>query len=62
MVEPQLTETEMIKLLNEYRATPTLKNARKVVAYGRKHPFVLCFMNAADISTLADAENHSKET
>ena len=51
----------MTKLLATYRTAPTLKNAQKAVAYARKHSFVLCFMNAADISTLADATNHSRE-
>ena len=50
----------MTKILAAYRANPTLANARKAVAYGRKHPFVLCFMDAQDISTLADAENHAR--
>ena len=47
----------MTKILNAYRANPTLQNARKAVAYARKHSFVLCFMNAADIASLAEAEN-----
>jgi len=51
----------MTKLLNAYRASPTLANAKKVVAYGRKHSFVLCFMNADDIATLAKADNQTRE-
>jgi hypothetical protein len=46
----------MTKLLTAYRAAPTPANAKKLVAYVRKHSFTLCFMDAAGIATLAEAE------
>lgn len=46
----------MLKLLNAYRANPTLENAQKIRAYSRKHPFSTCF---ADYDTLADAIHHA---
>jgi len=46
----------MQKLLAAYRAAPTLANAKKLVAYVRKHSFVLCFMDGAAVCDLAAAE------
>jgi hypothetical protein len=46
----------MTKLLAAYRAFPCLNNAERLVAYARKHSFVLCFLDAAGIATLAEAE------
>lgn len=45
----------MLKLIAAYRAAPTLKNAQKVVSYGRKHPFSLCFLDADDAAALKAA-------
>lgn len=45
----------MTKLLNTYRANPTLKNAQKVRAYARSHPFSACLLQVADADLLADA-------
>jgi hypothetical protein len=45
----------MTKLLNTYRAAPTLKNAQKVRAYERAHPMAVCLLSKADADLVADA-------
>jgi hypothetical protein len=48
----------MQKLLNAYRATPSLKNAMKLRAYERSHPFVACIY-PDDKATMANAIHHA---
>jgi hypothetical protein len=45
----------MQKLLAAYRLNPTLKNAQKLRAYARKHPFSACLLTREDADLLADA-------
>ena len=49
----------MTKLLNAYRAKPTLINALKLREYDRKHPMSRCVMSKEDADLLADAIHHS---
>lgn len=52
----------MLKLIEKYRAAPTLKNAQAIRAYGRKHPFSVClFPNPEDADTMADAIHHANK-
>jgi len=45
----------MQKLLNNYRAAPTVKNAQKLRAYERSHPMAVCMLSKEDSDLLADA-------
>jgi hypothetical protein len=45
----------MTKLLNAYRATPTLKNAIKLQMYSKMHPMAVCLLNAEDNGILQAA-------
>ena len=49
----------MQKLLNAYRADPTLKNADKLRAYDLKHPFGSCMLTREDGELLNDAIHRS---
>lgn len=49
----------MFKLLNTYRASPTVKNAQKLRAYDRSHPFAACMLTREDGDLLADAIHHA---
>jgi len=49
----------MSKLLNAYRANPTLKAAQKLRAYSRAHPMAACMLAPADNDLLADAIHHA---
>jgi len=49
----------MAKLLNAYRASPTLNNARKIRAYERKHSFSVCLLSPADQDLVANAIHHA---
>ena len=51
----------MTKVLNIYRANPTLANARKVRAYERSHPMAACLLAREDADLLADAIHHSNK-
>lgn len=46
----------MLKLIETFRANPTIANARKIQAHGRKHPFSLCILSDDDIATIKQAE------
>lgn len=35
-------ETKMTKLLNAYRAAPTLRNREKLQTYLKRHPMAIC--------------------
>lgn len=48
VILPERSTSQMTKLLEKYRANPTLKNAKAVIAYGRKHPFSACLLSASD--------------
>ena len=48
-------DNPMSKLLAQYRAAPTLKNAQKVRAYERKHPMAVCMLTADESETLKQA-------
>ena len=45
----------MLKLLDTFKTTNSLANARKLVAHGRKHPFSLCFLTEDDAHILREA-------
>ena len=45
----------MLKLLNAYRAKPTLETAKKILAYGRKHPFANVLLTPEDSDLLTCA-------
>lgn len=45
----------MKKLLENYKAAATRKNARAIRAYDRKHPMVSVLFNKADQDLIADA-------
>jgi hypothetical protein len=49
----------MNKLLTTYRANPTLKNAQKIRAYARKHPFAPCLLLPVDVETMGVAFDHA---
>lgn len=49
----------MLKLLNTYTANPTLKNAQKVRAYSRAHPFATCLLTTEQGDLLAEAIHHA---
>lgn len=50
----------MTKLLATYKDAPTLKNAKAVRDYGRKHPFAVClFAEASDYDLLGEALRHA---
>jgi len=51
----------MLKLLETYRADPTLKNAQKARAYSRKHPFSACLLSSEMSDLLATAIHHANE-
>lgn len=42
----------MAKLLNAYRADPSLRNACKIRAYDNSHPMAACLLSAVDAETL----------
>ena len=42
----------MAKLLNAYRADPSLRNACKIRAYDKSHPMAACLLSAVDAETL----------
>lgn len=45
----------MLKLINAYRANRTIENARKLVAYARKHPMAECLLPICDINAIENA-------
>jgi hypothetical protein len=45
----------MTKLLTQFAESPTLANARRVVAYAVKHPMAVAFLTAAEFETLVTA-------
>jgi hypothetical protein len=49
----------MLKLLTIYRANQTLKNAQKLRAYARAHPFSACLLSNEDSDLLANAIHHA---
>jgi hypothetical protein len=49
----------MLKLLNAYVATRSLKAAQKVRAYDRSHPMGRCMLDVAYQDLLADAIHHA---
>ena len=51
----------MTKLLNTYRATPSLANAQKLRSYERKHPMAACLLVREDADLLADAIHHANK-
>ena len=42
----------MAKLLNAYRADPSLQNAGKIRAYVAKHPMAVCLLTAEDCAVV----------
>jgi hypothetical protein len=51
----------MHKLLDAYLLKPTLANAKKIVAHGRKHPFSLCLVNDIDQALIVKAATQVEE-
>lgn len=51
----------MLKVLETYHANPTLKNAKAVIAYGRKHPFSVCLLANDLLDLLVAAGNHANK-
>lgn len=51
----------MMKLLNAYRANPSLTNAQKCRAYSRAHPFANCLLQSVDMDLLADAIHQANQ-
>ena len=45
----------MNKVLAAYIACNSLANARKVVAYARKHPFATCLLTTDHVSLVIEA-------
>jgi hypothetical protein len=45
-------EKKMKKLINLYRALPTLTNRAKLKAYMAKHPMALCLISEEDANFL----------
>ena len=49
----------MNKLLNAYRAAPSVINAIKLVRYSYAHPMAACVLSRADADLLAFAGRHA---
>lgn len=49
----------MMKLINAYRADPSLKNAQKLRAYHRAHPMSCSMLYREESDLLADAIHHA---
>ena len=45
----------MTKLLDAYKTCNSLKNAKRLRAYARSHPFAACLLNVVDADLLAEA-------
>lgn len=44
----------MKKLLDAYRADPTLKNAQKIREYNLKHPMAVCMLSVEEHKLLVE--------
>lgn len=51
----------MGKLLSQYAASPTYKNAQKVRAYERSHPMAVCMLDRSERDLLASAISHANQ-
>jgi hypothetical protein len=45
----------MNKVLDAYKTTNSLANARRLAAYARKHPFAVCLLTQVDSDLLTEA-------